>query len=240
MWTGKNWQLYFDNAPAHSAHAIKGFLAINNTALVRQPPYYPDLAPFDFWLFPKLKTTLKRTRFQSCKTIMKKTTAELRSIPEEEFKRRFQKWQRRWEKCAHLQGEYFEGNQIKFVIFIVLCVLSPKVGYFLDRLRKVIFIVIDKTDISGCKYVNTLVGDIKQPETSYLFHCKIFDSSPNQHTVLPAVYDAICTLQTNRDNFALLLTDAFRYMTAAGCVVKQTYPRLFHITCMAHGLHNAA
>ena len=41
---------------------------------------------------------------------MKKTTAELRSIPEEEFKRCFQKGQRRWEKCVHLQGEYFEGD----------------------------------------------------------------------------------------------------------------------------------
>ena len=28
-------------------------------------------------------------------------------------------------------------------------------------------------------------------------------------------------------------------MTAAGRVVKQTYPKLFHITCVAHGLHNA-
>ena len=52
--------------------------------------------------------------------------------------------------------------------------------------------------------------------------------------------DAIPTLQTDRDNFVLLLTDAARYMTAAGRVVKQTYPRLFHITCVAHGLHNAA
>ena len=52
--------------------------------------------------------------------------------------------------------------------------------------------------------------------------------------------DAIRTLQTDRDNFVLLLTDAARYMTAAGHVVKQTYPRLFHITYVAHGLHNAA
>ena len=34
MWTGKNWQLHHDNAPAHFAHVIKGFLAKNNTALV--------------------------------------------------------------------------------------------------------------------------------------------------------------------------------------------------------------
>ena len=53
MWTGKNWQLHHDNAPAHSAHVIKSFLAKNNTALVQQLPYSPDLAPCDFWLFPK-------------------------------------------------------------------------------------------------------------------------------------------------------------------------------------------
>ena len=64
----------------------KFFLAENNTALVRQPPYSPDLAPRDFWLFPTLKTTPKRTRFQSRRDIMEKMTAELKSIPEEEFK----------------------------------------------------------------------------------------------------------------------------------------------------------
>ena len=100
--------------------------------------------------------------------------------------------------------------------------------------------VIDETDVSGCKYINTLVGDIEQPETTYLLHCKTLDASPNQQSVIHAVDDAIRTLETDRDNFVLLLTDAARYMTAAGRVVKQTYPRLFHITCVAHGLHNAA
>ena len=66
------------------------FLAKSNTALMRQPPYSPDLAPCNFWLFPKLKTTPKGTRFQSRKNIMEKMTAELRSIPEE-FKRCLQK-----------------------------------------------------------------------------------------------------------------------------------------------------
>ena len=45
---------------------------------------------------------------------------------------------------------------------------------------KVIFMVIDEADISGSKYVNTLVGDVEQPETTYLLHCKILDASPNQ------------------------------------------------------------
>ena len=63
---------------------------------------------------------------------MEKMTVELRSISEE-FKRCFQKWQRHWEKCVHLQGEYFKRGQIKFVKFIVLCVLCLKVRYFLDK-----------------------------------------------------------------------------------------------------------
>ena len=41
-------------------------------AHVQQPPYSPDLAPCDVWLFPELKTTLKGMQFQSCKDIMEK------------------------------------------------------------------------------------------------------------------------------------------------------------------------
>ena len=66
---------------------------------------------------------------------------------------------------------------------------------------KVIFMVINEADISGSKYVNTLVGDIEQPEITYLLHCKILDASPNQQTVVHAVDDAIRTLQTDRNNF---------------------------------------
>ena len=76
-----------DNAPAHSAHVIHAFLAKNSMSLVRQAPYSPDLARYDFWLFPKLKTILKGRRFQSREDIMKKSTEKLESVPEEEFKR---------------------------------------------------------------------------------------------------------------------------------------------------------
>ena len=91
MWAAKNFQLHHDNAPAHSAHVIHAFLAKNSMSLVRQAPYSPDLAPFDFWLFPKRKTILKRRRFQSREDIIKKSTEELGSIPEKEFKKCFEK-----------------------------------------------------------------------------------------------------------------------------------------------------
>jgi len=39
------------------------FLAMHHITQVCQPPYSPDLVPCDFWLFPKLKSPLKRGIF---------------------------------------------------------------------------------------------------------------------------------------------------------------------------------
>ena len=63
--------------------------------------------------------------------------------------------------------------------------------------------VNDEANILVSKYVNTLVGDVEQPETTYLLHCKILDASPNQQTLVHAADDAICTLRTDRGNFVL-------------------------------------
>ena len=110
MWAAKNFQLHHDNVPTYFAHVIQAFLTKNNMPLVRQAPYSPDLAPCDFWLFPRLKLTLKGRRFQSREEIIRKSTEELWSIAEKEFDRCFQKWQKRWEKCVHHQEEYFEAD----------------------------------------------------------------------------------------------------------------------------------
>ena len=63
--TSKNWQLHYDNAPKYSSHLIQTFLARDGIPVVHQPSYSPDMAPCDFWLFPKLKTTLKGSRCES-------------------------------------------------------------------------------------------------------------------------------------------------------------------------------
>ena len=41
------------------------FLAKDQITQVTQPPYSPDLVPCNFWLFPKLKSPLKRKRFHT-------------------------------------------------------------------------------------------------------------------------------------------------------------------------------
>ncbi|GFX98454.1 HTH_48 domain-containing protein [Trichonephila clavipes] len=52
----KSWIFHQDNAPAHSALSVKRFLAKHNIPVLEHPPYSPDLAPCDFYLFPKLLT----------------------------------------------------------------------------------------------------------------------------------------------------------------------------------------
>ena len=63
--------LHHDNAPSHNTLSIWEFLAKNNIAVVDQPPYSPDLASCDFFLFPKLKGTIKGIRFNDVEDIRK-------------------------------------------------------------------------------------------------------------------------------------------------------------------------
>ena len=43
-------------------------------------PYSPDLAPCDFWLFPKVKMTMKGKRFESIQDVETATTAQLKTL----------------------------------------------------------------------------------------------------------------------------------------------------------------
>ncbi|KAJ4426267.1 hypothetical protein ANN_27079 [Periplaneta americana] len=60
-----------------------------------------DLAPCDFWLFPKLKTPLKGSHFESREEIMRNATTELNTIPKEDFQRCFRQWKDRWAKSPN-------------------------------------------------------------------------------------------------------------------------------------------
>ena len=109
LWPDK-WILHHDNAPAHDALRFHEFLAKNSITKMDHPPYSPDLAPCDFWLFPKLKNALKGQRFADLFDIQRKVKTLLRGIPENDFQNCFRQWHHRLTKCTVLQGEYFEGD----------------------------------------------------------------------------------------------------------------------------------
>ena len=73
-------------------------------------PYSPDLAPADFFLFPKLKTTLKGRRFQTIQEIQENAIRELRAVTGSMFQEAFQQRKKRWKQCIASRGDYFEGD----------------------------------------------------------------------------------------------------------------------------------
>jgi transposase len=93
------WILHHDNALAHDALTLREFLAKKSIFKLDHPPYSPDLAPCDFWLFRKLKTALKGHIFSDIADIQGHATTILQSIPEEEFQKCFEQWKHRLTKC---------------------------------------------------------------------------------------------------------------------------------------------
>jgi len=64
-----DWILHHDSAPAHRVFPVKQFLVQKSITEMEHPPSSPDLAPNDFWLFPKIKSALKGRRFQDIENI---------------------------------------------------------------------------------------------------------------------------------------------------------------------------
>ena len=122
LWETRSWLLHHDNAPAHNALGIREFLAKNNIAVLEQPPYSPDLAPCDFFLFPKLKEVIKGTRFQASETIKTAVMRELQVIPEDPT--------RSARKCS--KGEWesaFEPKEITLKVTCCKIYLSNKIKH---------------------------------------------------------------------------------------------------------------
>ena len=63
FWSSGDWLFHHENAPAHLSNLMQQFLSKHKIVQLRQPPYSPDIAPCDFWMFPKLKMALRGKRF---------------------------------------------------------------------------------------------------------------------------------------------------------------------------------
>ena len=110
MWSSGDWFLHHNNAPAQTALSVQQFLAKNNMTVISHPPYSPDLAPCDFFLFPRMKCKMKGKHFADVSEVKKKMPKVLNNSSTEEFQKCFQQWEKGWYKCIESKGEYFEGD----------------------------------------------------------------------------------------------------------------------------------
>ena len=104
--------MHHNNAPSHKAIIVNEYMTKNSTNIIEQPPYSPNMAPVDIFLFPKFKLPLGGTHFHSIEDIKENSRRELESIPENKFKKCFDGWIICWHKCIISGGAYFEDDKI--------------------------------------------------------------------------------------------------------------------------------
>jgi hypothetical protein len=66
----------------------------------------PDLAPFDFYLFPKLKIFLAGQRFSSNQEAIAAVEGYFADLTKNHYRNRVMALELRWNKCISLKGDY--------------------------------------------------------------------------------------------------------------------------------------
>jgi histone-lysine N-methyltransferase SETMAR len=84
-WSSDTWLLHYNSVPCHAALSVREFLAKHSIPVVPYLPYSPDLAPCNFFLFPRLKSTLKGKQFQDVTEIELNMTRQLQAIPKQAY-----------------------------------------------------------------------------------------------------------------------------------------------------------
>ena len=87
--------------------------------ILEHPPYSPELAAADFYLFLRLKSAMKGRRFYNVTDIIKNATGELKRLVQRGYQKCFQQLYSRWQKCIVVHGEYIEENVTEMIVLFV-------------------------------------------------------------------------------------------------------------------------
>jgi len=101
--------LHQDNAPAHTAAATQLEISVLGMKQMSHPPYSPDLAPFDFAIFPHIKLQLKGVRFETLKDLQTAVNGVIKSTTSQWYNDIIlNQWAARHQRCVLHSGAYFE------------------------------------------------------------------------------------------------------------------------------------
>ena len=85
------WHFHQDNTPVHNSILFTDYLTKMGTKTVPQSPYSTDLAPCDFWLFPKLQEKLRGCRYEAIEEMKEAVTKVIDTLTQEDFHGAFHK-----------------------------------------------------------------------------------------------------------------------------------------------------
>ena len=106
LFKSAQWHFYQDNTPVHNSILVTDYLNKIGIKTVPHHPYCPDLAPCDFWLFPKLRSCCYETIEERKEAV----TKVIDTLTQEDFHGVFQNLLEQYNKCIAARGDYFEGD----------------------------------------------------------------------------------------------------------------------------------
>ena len=98
--------VHADNARPHTAKVTTRYMACNGMKRAPHPPYSPDLAPSDFFLFGYIKKKLEGHSFSTKEELLEEVKTILANISIDQLKSVFNEWERRLKIVIHTDGEY--------------------------------------------------------------------------------------------------------------------------------------
>ena len=99
-----------DNARPHTSMETMGVIQELGFETVPHPPYSPDLAPSDYWLFAAMKRPLKGRRYDNLQQLASAVSKWVRDTPAEFFAEGLGKLPDRWRRCVDTRGDWLEIN----------------------------------------------------------------------------------------------------------------------------------
>ena len=99
----RQWHFHLDNAPVHNSIPFTAYLTQMGIKTVPHPPYRPEFAPCNFWLFPKLRGC----RYETIEEMKEAVAKVIDTLTQEDFHGALHKILERY-KCIAAGREYFE------------------------------------------------------------------------------------------------------------------------------------
>jgi hypothetical protein len=100
--------VHVDNCSVHRSQTTRTFMQNNDMTDMPHPPYSPDLAPSDFYLFGTVKEKLEHDGITDEDQLFEVLVEILRSIPGEQLVAVFEAWLERVRMVSEGDGSYID------------------------------------------------------------------------------------------------------------------------------------
>ena len=106
LFKSAQWHFLQDNAPFHNSIRVKDYLTKMGIETAPHPPYSPEFAPCDFWLFLKLRGCRYETIEEKKEAVMK----VIDTLIQEDIHGAFLKFLERYNMCIEPEENSSKGD----------------------------------------------------------------------------------------------------------------------------------